>query len=110
MTHPNVISIETIQQWVEKKWQLNAIEEELKSKGFDADMIKLTINEFKRLRYAKRRFTAFILMGIGAIVGFISCILTVINALPHMFDFFLYGFTILAAILVFIGLYLLFEG
>jgi hypothetical protein len=110
MSNANVVSAETIQQWLQQKLQPTAIEEELKAKGFNTEMITQFIKEFKKARYAKRRFTAFVLMGIGAVVGFVSCVLTVLNVMPHMFDLFLYGLTIIAAILVFAGLYLLFEG
>ncbi|MBL0144461.1 MAG: hypothetical protein IPP48_00485 [Chitinophagaceae bacterium] len=110
MSYAASVNAETIQQWVDKKLSPQMIEEDLKSKGLDADSIMSHIKEFRRIRYGKRKFSAFVMMGIGAVMGFISCVLTITNVLPHMFDIFLYGLTTAAALLVFRGLYLLFEG
>ncbi|MEQ1554227.1 MAG: hypothetical protein ABL929_08625 [Ferruginibacter sp.] len=101
---------ELIQQWLNKKMNLQEINLELITKNFDDDLKMSYLKEYKRLRYLKRSFAAGIYLGVGAIIGFLGCVFMVMNIMPHMFDFFLYSSTLIAAGLVFYGLYLLFEG
>jgi hypothetical protein len=57
----------------------------------------------------KRQFTGFVLMGIGAFLGFISCLLTVLKPFPEFYSIILYGLTTLAIAIIFWGLYFVFE-
>jgi hypothetical protein len=57
----------------------------------------------------KRQFTGFVLMAIGAFLGFISCILTVLNPFPEFYSIILYGLKTLAITIIFWGLYFVFE-
>jgi len=59
---------------------------------------------------ARRQAKGFICMGIGAILGFISCVMTLVNPIPALYDIILYGLTSIAIIIIFIGLYLVFEA
>ncbi|MCF1715855.1 hypothetical protein L0U88_14545 [Flavihumibacter sp. RY-1] len=58
---------------------------------------------------AKRQFNGILLMVIGAFIGFISCVLSLINPIPEFYGIFLYGLTSIAIILALIGLYFLLE-
>lgn len=109
MLYPASVDTAIIQQWMTSKRDPKTIEEELDNKGLDKDAIAACLKEYKRLRNAKRQFTGFVCMGIGAVLGFISCVLTVANVFPGLFNAFLYGLTVLAVIIVFIGLYFVFE-
>jgi hypothetical protein len=110
MSNETSINTSLIEEWVANKINIEEVNKKLISLGLTETNINEHVNEFKRLRYAKRRFNAFIFLAVGAFIGFLSCVLTVTDVLPHMFDVFLYGLTTTAAILVFRGLYLLFEG
>ncbi len=88
---------------------LQAIEEELSKNGIAAGIISTYLKEIKRMRNAKRNFKGFIWMGAGAFIGFLSCVLTVTQAIPLFHDFILYGLTGIGVVMVFIGLYLVFE-
>ena len=57
-----------------------------------------------------RKQNAFICISIGAFIGFLSCVLAITNPLPNLFNFFLYGLTMLAICIILPGFYLLFEG
>jgi hypothetical protein len=48
-------------------------------------------------------------MGIGAFLGFISCVCTIINAVPALYNAILYGLTAIAITIIFVGLYFVFE-
>jgi hypothetical protein len=87
----------------------DAVEEALRKMGIQPVQINGYQQEIKRMRNAKRRSTGFILMAAGAFMGFLSCVLTITHALPHMFDFIFYGLTTLAVCIVVLGLYYVFE-
>ncbi len=57
----------------------------------------------------KKQNIGFLLLGIGAFVGFLSCVLTMLDFAPELRGFMLYGLTSLALVLIFIGLYFVFE-
>jgi hypothetical protein len=86
-----------------------AVPEELLKRGITAEQITGYQNEMKRIRNAKRCSTGFVCMAAGAFLGFLSCVLTISHALPHMFDFIFYGLTTVAVCIVVLGLYYVFE-
>jgi predicted RND superfamily exporter protein len=58
---------------------------------------------------SRRRNKGFIWTAAGAFLGFASCVLTIINPVPALYDLLLYGVTSLAILMIFVGLYLVFE-
>lgn len=65
--------------------------------------------ELKRAKNAKKQFTGFICLGTGAFLGFISCVLTLTNPIPELFNIILYGLTSVAILIICAGLYFVFE-
>lgn len=65
--------------------------------------------ELKRVKNAKKQFTGFICLGTGAFLGFISCVLTLTNPIPELFNIILYGLTSVAILIICAGLYFVFE-
>lgn len=104
-----IINEEKINGWLAAKIKPSQIENELQSEGSDTDTIAAYLKEFKKRCYLKRRFNGFLCMATGAFLGFISCLLTITNIFPDLFNAFLYGLTLIAVTLVFAGLYLVFE-
>ena len=98
-----------IQQWISNKLPVQKIEELLQVKGFDPETISLYLKEYNKQRYAIRRSKGFVYASIGAFLGFIGCILAILNPLPELYYVGLFGFTSIAAILICTGLYFLFE-
>ena len=98
-----------IQQWISNKLPVQKIEELLQVKGFDPETISLYLKECNKHRYAIRRSKGFVYASIGAFLGFIGCILAILNPLPELYYVGLFGFTSIAAILICTGLYFLFE-
>lgn len=98
-----------IQQWISNKLSVQKIEELLQVKGFDPATISLYLKEYNKQRYAIRRSKGFVYASIGAFLGFIGCILAILNPLPELYYVGLFGFTSIAAILICTGLYFLFE-
>ena len=99
----------TIQQWINAKLDKDAVKGKLQLMGLDADTIASYLNEFTRMKNSKRQFTGFVYTGIGAFLGFLSCILTLINPIPELYDLILFGLTSVAILVIFAGLYFLFE-
>lgn len=58
---------------------------------------------------AKRHAKGFKLTGLGAFLGFISCILSILNPIPEIYYFILYGLTSISILIAFLGLYFIFE-
>ena len=98
-----------IQQWISNKLSKEKIEELLQGKGLDPETISLYLKEYNKQRYAIRRSKGFVFASIGAVLGFIGCMLAILNPLPELYYIGLFGFTSLAAILICTGLYFLFE-
>ncbi len=98
-----------IQQWLAAKLDYKDAEKEMLEKGLDADSVITNLKEYKRLRNAKKQFAGFICMGLGAFLGFISCVLSIINPLPQLYTLFLFGLTSIAILVIVYGLYLVFE-
>lgn len=109
MSNSLAIDAGTIEQWLVAKREPKAIEAELNGLGHDADYVAAHLKEFKRLKNAKRQFTGFILMAVGAFLGFISCVLSITNPIPGLFNVILYGLTMVAILIIVLGLYYVVE-
>ena len=105
----NAITATTFQMWIKENLSPSAVEERLHGIGVEHNSVPEYVREFKKQKRANRMLTGFILMGVGGFIGFISCVLTLINPLPDMHDIFLYGGTSMAIIIAFIGLYFVIE-
>ncbi len=99
----------TMQQWIANKMEPATIELELRSKGLDADAIRTYLREYRKLKNAKKQFTGFVLMAVGAFMGFVSCVLTIVNPIPELYNIILFGLTSLAILVICAGMYFVFE-
>lgn len=109
MTHTANLDAATIQQWLAAKLEPQSAAAELLSKGFDEPTIALYLKEYRRLKNAKKQVNGFICMAAGALLGFISCVLTLANPIPELYNVILFGLTSVAILLICLGMYFLFE-
>ncbi len=109
MSLQNTIDQSLLQQWVATKMDPSAVEEKLKTMGLDAESISAQLKAYKRLCNAKKQFMGFAFMAVGAFLGFISCVLSIINPIPELYNLILFGLTSIAIIVIFIGMYCVFE-
>ena len=109
MSNTDSVSLTTIQQWIAEKRDIQLIEEELCAQGHDSASIETCIREFKKIKYAKRQGIGFTFLVIGAVLGFISCLLSILNPIPDLYYVILYGLTSIAVLLICAGLYYLLE-
>lgn len=98
-----------IQQWLAKKMNTEELRANLYSLGWQEDAIAAHLKEFKKARCVKRQFAGFIYLAAGAFIGFVSCVLTLTNPIPDLYNYILFGLTSVAMGLIFLGLYHLFE-
>lgn len=104
-----VINTATMQQWLNNNLSTKKVEETLISSGYESGVISNYLQEFDKLRRAKKQFWGFVLMGIGGFLGFIACVMAMLNVIPDMQDFFLFGLTMLGISIVLYGMYLAFN-
>ncbi|MBK6399866.1 MAG: hypothetical protein IPF75_16835 [Bacteroidetes bacterium] len=58
---------------------------------------------------AIRQKRGFTFAATGAVLGFVSCVLSQTNPVPELYHIILYGLTSIAILLIFAGLYFIFE-
>lgn len=109
MTANITIDENTLQQWNNDNLAHEAVAELLQNKGFDTDTIATYVKAYKRLRNSKKQFNGFLFTGLGAFLGFLSCVLSIINPVPELYTVFLFGLTSVAILVICYGLYLIFE-
>lgn len=109
MSYPLVIDQSLIRKWMMERLNVSAIEEMLKKEGMDDEYISHYIKAFRKCCNEKRQFRGFVFTSIGAVLGFISCLLAVTNPIPELYYHFLYGITSVAMVFIIAGLYFLFE-
>jgi ABC-type Fe3+-siderophore transport system permease subunit len=103
------INDQTIQHWLTNGLSSELVREELHKRGATSEEIDEHLKVYKKAIFDKRRFNACLLLAVGALIGFIGCIMAMINPFPDLYNVFLYGTTSLAALIAFWGLYLLLE-
>ncbi len=109
MPATNSVNTTMLQQWIEEKRSPEQIQESLISLGHDDTSIREHLQAFRKKQYANRQWVGFLCLVAGAITGFIGCVLSLIDPVPALHGVFLYGMTSAAIIMVFAGLYMVFE-
>ena len=98
-----------IQQWLAENYDPDKIRKKLTSLGYEESAIDSIVKEHMKGWYAKRQTTGFIMLAVGAVLGFISCVLTLTNPVPALYYWILYGLTSIAVIILMAGLYYVLE-
>ena len=98
-----------IKHWIENNFSVSQVENELKESALDEETVESNLRAFKKQKNAGKHFNGIICVIVGAVLGFLSCMLAVFNPIPELFNIFLYGVTPVAILILFAGLYLLFE-
>jgi hypothetical protein len=107
----NTLQVDTtiIQQWIAAKLEPETVEQKLKESGLDAASITTHLKAFRKLKNAKKLQAGFICMAAGALLGFVSCLLTIINPVPALYNIILFGLTSVSICIICLGMYLVFE-
>lgn len=97
------------QQWLAQNLKPEHVKEKLTALGIPEEDAKLYLQEYARKLIEKRQHIGFVYLAVGALIGFLSCALTMLNIVPSLNGFFLYGFSCMAILLILYGLYFIFE-
>lgn len=98
-----------VKEWLHQKLDQQAITDKLAAMGFDADTIAAYMAAYGKLKRERKQTTGFVVTAAGALLGFISCVLSLTNPIPALYDFILFGVTSVAILLIVAGMYLIFE-
>lgn len=98
-----------LEHWLSLNYSAEQVASELQTKNLDAETIEHYVKEYKKQRSSKQQFNGFIYLGIGAFLGFVSCLLSILNPFPDLYYPILFGFTGLAICVIMAGLYFIFE-
>ncbi len=103
------INLATIQLWMKQNLTHQDVEQSLLANGYESGIVSEYLKEFTKQKKAKKQLFGFILMAIGAFIGFVACVMTIVNVIPDLHDFFLFGVTMLAVSLAMYGMYIAFQ-
>ncbi|TAH40935.1 MAG: hypothetical protein EYC69_09710 [Bacteroidetes bacterium] len=109
MSEDLYVSPAIVKKWIAENLDLTSIEHNLKSERFSDDVIVAYVKEYRKQKLGQKQGYGFIVISIGAVLGFVSCVLTLTNPFPELFHAILYGLTSIAVLLIMAGLYLIFE-
>ena len=98
-----------IREWIAAKLDPETVENQLRERGLDTEQIREHLREFRKIRNARRQYQGFFWTALGAFLGFVSCLLTILNPVPELYSVILFGLTSVAILLICLGLYLIFE-
>ncbi|MBK9106622.1 MAG: hypothetical protein IPL92_19205 [Saprospiraceae bacterium] len=97
-------------KWEQHKMSKSQILEELGSHPLSPEEITTVWDNYSRYRVGKRNTQGWMLMGVGGFIGFVSCVITMIDPLPDFRGLFMYGFTSIAIMMALYGCYLVMEA
>lgn len=97
------------EDWQHQQFTREQITQALRDKNLNAEQIDEIYQAYKKKLLAKRQQKGFSLMLLGAVLGFISCMLTLFNVMPEYRDVYLVGLTTLAVCIAVGGCYYVFE-
>jgi hypothetical protein len=98
-----------LRQWHMSRLEPQAVEMELVSRGLDREAISEYLEAYRKFKIEKKQFLGFFFMGLGAFLGFISCVLSLTNPIPELYNVILFGLTSVAILIIVVGMYFLFE-
>ena len=95
-------------------WDIQRSSEEqvlldLQNKGFNDSQIIEICSQYKKKKQDIKQKKGFILMAIGAVLGFLSCLFTMLDFFPEWRGVTLYGLTTIGVGVAFLGAYFVFE-
>ena len=96
-------------KWAFETFDFNSFAQSLRKEGFDEQSIEAQIQALKKVLHEKREKRGFSYLVAGSLIGFSSCIMSIVNPFPMLHEIILYGFTTAAAVIILLGLYFIVE-
>jgi hypothetical protein len=102
---------ELLQQWMRERASAEAIRTQLQAEQADESTIEAYVAAFKKSCTEARLWRGFLCIAIGAFIGFLSFLLTFLEALPESwYAFTFFGLTTAGISVICLGLYYLLEA
>lgn len=96
-------------KWAFEALDFTSLAQSLRAEGFDEKSIEAKIQALKKVRHAKRETRGFSYLVAGSLIGFASCVMSIVNPFPVLHEAILYGFTSIAVVVILLGLYFIVE-
>ncbi len=109
MAETTSINPSVIEHWIRSNFDSDRIREQMVSQGHDEISIEAHILEFKKKKQLRKQGVGFIYIAVGSVIGFIGCVIAMVNPVPEFYHWLLYGFGTTSVLIIFIGLYQVFE-
>ncbi|MBP6624615.1 MAG: hypothetical protein KA198_05550 [Chitinophagaceae bacterium] len=109
MTVNQTAYLDLFEHWDHQHATQESIKNELHIKGYPHEQVEEILSLYKKKKLQERTQKGLWLIGIGLIIGFLSCVFTLMELLPDLRNFILYGLTSIAILFVIIGGYFVFE-
>ena len=98
-----------VEQWLSANFSDKQVLQQLQQMELDELTYNLYLQEYKRRKLQKRTTLGIGCLVAGGFIGFMSCILSIANPVPELYNTILFGLTSLAIVVIFAGLYFIFE-
>ena len=109
MESAQAIDLSRVRLWINHKYDKAKVESELNGLNFSQELVGEYLKAYDKAKADIRLQNGFIWLAIGAVLGFISCVLSLWNPIPSLFNLILFGLTPVSIVMVCYGLYLVFE-
>ena len=97
------------EQWMQEGLDEKQVNARLVTLNIASEGLTNIATEYKKYRQKIRSKKGLNCILVGAILGFLSCMLTLLNVMPELRDFFLVGLTTLGISVAVYGCYCIFE-
>jgi hypothetical protein len=98
-----------IKQWVNENLKKEEVEKQLLALGYDKAAVEAQLLQYQKEKMARKQFNGFVYLGVGAFISFVSCVLAMMNLLPGLTNWILFGLTTVGILVICKGLYNVFE-
>lgn len=95
--------------WLEQNLSIEEVQNELKKLFSSEEEVSGYLTAFKKKRQENRSRKGLFFMILGAILGFISCVLTLTDLFPDLREVIMVGLTSVAISIAVLGCYFVFE-
>lgn len=109
MTETNSLDPLRIDHWIKNNFDQERIRQQLAEEGSNVEYIDQYLQAYKKKKQLRKQGFGFIYIAVGSVIGFIGCVTAMLNPMPEYYHHFLYGFGTLSVIILFFGLYQVFE-
>ena len=109
MAHTNLKYESLFKSWDFNKKSPEEMMLDLRNLGLSEEEVNNIYDQYNKIKLHERHLKGMMMMLIGGFIGFLSCVLTMLDLFPEIRGFTLYGLTSIGVLIAFIGAYFVFE-